>query len=699
MSEKEINNLHSSQINIEDATPMLRQFLEVKKQHRDVILLYRMGDFYETFFEDAVTASKALEITLTSRDGGALGKIPMAGIPAKAVDNYVPKLLEKNYKIAICDQMEDPSTAKGLVKREVVRTITAGTIVETNLLDSTKNNYLAAVIFDKAKNQYGLAYTDITTGEFKITQTNFENLISELSRIQPSEIISIAKKQEIKAFQIVPETVADLPKEIRNKYNCTKVSVNLFSESAAVLKIKECFKVKSVEGFGYPELSIGICASGAILHYLQDTQKASMPRFDTITPYSLEKYVSIDAGTRRNLELTSTTRDESYKGSFLWAINKTETNMGVRLLRKWIHQPLQDVNTINQRQNAVEELILSSKTRLELSSLLEKVYDVERLASKISNNTANARDFLALKESLKYLPDFKQVLLSAKSPYLNVLSQDKTNLYDYCAILEKTIHETPPVGIKEGDIIKNGVNEQLDYYRELLSGGREWLEAFENDEKEKTGIKSLKVNYNKAFGYFIEVTHSNTSLVPAHYIRKQTLTTAERYITEELKKHEDEVLNAQDKSIALEYKIFCDFREYSKELVTPLRQLAEEIATVDVLLSFAKTAIEHNYTKPEVNNSNETKILEGRHPVIEQLLSMGQYVANDLNLRGGSSISPTDTQFMILTGPNMAGKSTFMRQNALMIILAQIGSFVPAKAAKIGIVDKIFTRVGSVDDL
>ncbi|MFA6990077.1 MAG: DNA mismatch repair protein MutS, partial [Candidatus Gastranaerophilaceae bacterium] len=648
MSGKEINSLHSSEINLEDATPMLRQFLEVKKQHPDIILLYRMGDFYETFLEDAITASKDLEITLTGRDAGVLGRIPMAGIPAKAVENYIPKLLEKNHKIAICDQVEDPATAKGLVKREVVRTITAGTIVETNLLDSTKNNYLAAIIFDKTKKQYGLAYTDITTGEFKITQANFENLISELSRIQPSEIISIAKKQEIKAFQIVPETVADLPKEIRNKYSCTKVSANLFSENAAVLKIKEYFNIQSLEGFGYSEFNTGICAAGAILHYLQETQKESMPRFDTIIPYSLEKYVSIDAGTRRNLELTSTVRDESYKGSFLWAINKTETNMGARLLRKWIHQPLQDINTINQRQNAVEELIQNSKTRSELSSLLEKVYDIERLASKISNNTANARDFLSLKESLKYLPDFKKVLANLKSPYLNALSQDKTNIYEFFNILERTIHETPPVGIKEGNIIKDGVNEQLDHYRDLLNGGREWLENFENEEKEKTGIKSLKVNYNKAFGYFIEITHSNTSLVPSHYIRKQTLTTAERYITEELKKHEDEVLNAQDKSTALEYKIFCDFREYSKEFVTNLRFLAEEIATIDVLLSFAKTAIEHNYTKPEVNASKEIQIIEGRHPVIEQLLSMGQYVANDLKLRGGSFISPKDTQFMIL---------------------------------------------------
>jgi DNA mismatch repair protein MutS len=699
MSEKEVNNIHSSQVDIESATPMLRQFLEIKKQHEDVILLYRMGDFYETFLEDAVIAAKDLEITLTSREAGVLGRIPMAGIPVKAIENYIPKLLEKNHKIAICEQMEDPSASKGLVRREVVRTITAGTIVETNLLDSTKNNYLVAVFFDKAKKQYGLAYTDISTGEFKITQTGFENLMSELARIQPSEIIAIAKKQELKSFQILPETVADLPKEIRDKYNCTKINSNLFNENSAVIKIKECFNIQSLEGFGYPEYNLGICSAGAILHYLQETQKQCMPRFDTITPYSLEKFVSIDSGTRRNLELTNTVRDDSYKGSFFWAINKTATNMGARLLRKWIQQPLQNIDKIVKRQDAVEELLNQGKTRFELAYLLDKLYDVERLATKISNKSANARDFFALKESLKYMPDFQKVLVGSKSPYLKKINQDKTKIQEYCSILEKTIHENPPVGLKEGNLIKNGVHEQLDYYRELLTGGEKWLENFEKTEKETTGIKSLKVNYNKAFGYYIEITHSNVSLVPSNYIRKQTLSNAERYITEDLKRHEDEVLNAQSKAIELEYKIFCDLREYSNEFVTDLRAMAKELATLDVLLSFAQIAIECNYTRPEVDNSKDLIVVEGRHVVIEQLLAMGQYVPNDLKLIGGSSLNPEETQFMILTGPNMAGKSTFMRQNALIVILAQIGSFVPARAAKIGIVDKIFTRVGSVDDL
>jgi len=699
MSEKDWNYTKSCEIDLEKATPMLRQFLEIKRQNQDVLLLYRMGDFYETFFEDALIASKDLEITLTSREGGSLGRIPMAGVPVKSVDGYIAKLLEKNHKIAICEQVEDPALAKGLVRREVVKTITAGTITEPNLLESTKNNFLAAIIKSKKTEKYGLAYVDISTGEFKITEITEDQLNSELSRISPSEILAPAMKLEIKPFQIVPETKADLPKPIREKYNCTKVSESLFNENKAVEKIKEIFNVNSLESFGYPQYALGIIAAGAIIEYLEETQKGSMPKFDVISPYSLENFVSIDANTRKNLELTETVRDKSYKGSLLWAINKTCTNMGARLLRKWIQQPLQDVEQIKKRQEAVEELLENSQVRAELTSLLDKVYDIERLATKISNNSANARDFLALKESLKYLPEFQSALKNARSPYLAVFNENKSNLMDYYEILEKTIHESPPISIKEGNIIKAGVNKELDYQRELLTGGQSWLEKFENKEKERTGIKSLKVGYSKTFGYFIEVTHSNSNLVPPDYIRKQTLTNAERYITQELKAHEDEVLSAQTKSIDIEYKIFCDFREFSKEYVTPLRKLAEEFATLDVLLSFAKTAIEHNYTKPEVDYSNDLIIIEGRHPVVEQILPLGQYVANDLKISGGSMTNADSTQFMILTGPNMAGKSTYMRQNALIIILAQIGSFVPAREAKIGIVDKIFTRVGSVDDL
>ncbi len=700
MNKNICDTMKSSEINLDDATPMLRQFLEIKRQNEDVLLLYRMGDFYETFFEDAITAAKALEITLTSREGGKLGRIPMAGVPVKSIDNYIAKLLEQNYKIAICEQVEDPSTAKGLVKREVVKTITAGTITETNLLESTKNNYLCAIVKHKKNDLFGLAYVDISTGEFKITEVSKQQLLAEISRISPSEILAPAKKLEIKPFQIVPESVADLPKEIREAYSCTKVNISIFDEENAVHNIKESFNITSLDAFGYNEFKFGTMAAGAVIEYLKETQRASMPKFDTISPYQINSFVSIDPNARRNLELTETVKDGKSKGSLFWAINKTSTNMGARLLRKWIQQPLQDIETIKKRQFAVEELLLSSPKRLELCSLLEKIYDIERLATKISNNSANARDMLALKNSLEQLPSFQKTLKGSKSEFLAGLTLDRPDLKDFEIILNRTIHENPPIGIKEGNIIKEGVNAELDYQRSLLTGGKEWIEKFEAQEKERTGVKSLKVGFSKTFGYFIELTHANKEFAPDDYVRKQTLTNAERYITEELKKHETEVLSAQTKSTDLEYNIFIDLREYSKEFVTSLRSLASDFSTLDCLLSFAKCAIENNFTKPEIDNSNDLIITEGRHVVVEQILPLGEYVANDLKIQGNvDSHNYSDMSFMILTGPNMAGKSTYMRQNALIVILAQIGSFVPAKAAKIGIIDKIFTRVGSVDDL
>ena len=692
------NDLKSTDINLEEATPMLRQFLEAKLQYQGVILLYRMGDFYETFLEDAVITAKALQITLTSREAGKLGRIAMAGVPVKALDNYMKKLIEKGYKVAICEQMEDPAFAKGLVDRQVVKIITAGTLTETNLLESTKNNYLASVVKvgKKDKEHYGLAYIDISTGEFKITKATLNQLVAELGRISPSEILAPVKKQEIRPFQIVPEEIADVPEEILSLYHFTKMSNSSFDEEKAVKAIKTVFDVGSLESFGYPEYNAGIIASGAIIEYLYETQKQGLPQFDIITPYSLDEYLSIDSNTRKNLELTETVRDKSYKGSLLSAINKTNTNMGTRLLRKWIQQPLINVEKIYQRQFTVEELLQSTNVRMELSYLLSKVYDIERLATKISTNTANARDFLALKDSLRLLPEFSRLFQNAQSPFLSCLAEDRENINDFCQIIENTIAENPPIGLKDGNIIKKGVNEELDYLKGLLTGGREWLEKFEISEKERTGIKSLKVGYSKTFGYFIEVTRSNASLVPSNYIRKQTLANAERYITPELKEHETEVLSAEIRSIDIEYQIFSDMREYAKEFIQPVKEIARAFAAVDVLLSFAVTAVEFNYIKPEIDNSYDLHIIEGRHPVVEQMLSLGQYVPNNLYLTGNDVNSE---QFMILTGPNMAGKSTFMRQNALIVILAQIGSFVPARAAKIGIVDKIFTRVGAVDDL
>lgn len=692
--------LKSYEVNPDDATPMIKQYLDVKKDNQGVILFYRMGDFYEMFFEDAIVASKDLELTLTGREGGKLGRIPMAGVPQKAADNYIAKLLEKGHKVAICEQMEDPALAKGLVERKVVRTITAGTIIETNLLDASKNNYLASVSKSAKENSFGLSYIDISTGEFRISKLDYSQLLAELNRISPSEIIGIAGKRQLKPFQVVPEETIDLPDEITKNYNCTVRSADAFSADNALEKIKQVFNINSLEGFGFPEYAIGLTAAGAIIDYLQETQKTDLPKFDTISPYSVEEFVSIDANTARNLELVQTVRDNNYKGSLFWAINRTKTNMGARQLRKWIQQPLQSISEIKIRQDAVEELIENPKTRTELSFILERVYDIERLATKISYNSANGRDFIALKDSLNILPEFGNLLMNMKSPYLSSFSGINQSIYDFADIIDKTIDEAPPVGIKEGNLIKKGVNKELDYLKSLLGDGKDWLADYENREKERSGIKSLKVGFSKNFGFFIEVTHANTNLIPDDYIRKQTLTNAERYITPELKNHESEILSAESKSIELEYQIFINFRDYSKEFVEPIRDIAKSIAALDVLCSFADIASELNYTRPEINDSQAIIIKDGRHPVIEQILPLGSYVPNDLYICSEEDISANQAPLlMILTGPNMAGKSTYMRQNAIIILLAQIGSFVPASYAEIGIVDKIFTRVGAVDDL
>ncbi len=698
MSKSEINYINSMDVDLNEATPMLKQFLEIKRSNQEVLLLYRMGDFYETFFEDALILSKDLEITLTSREGGTLGRIPMAGIPVKAVENYLPRLLEKGHKIAICEQLEDPALAKGLVKRDIVKTITAGTLTEANLLKSNVNNYLAAVIKDKKSDLYGLAYTDISTGEFKVTQTDFEQLLSELSRIKPTEVVVPKISQKVLPFQYVGNELIDLPEDITNNYNCSKISYAAFDEDRAVKNIKEVFKLESAETFGFSQYKIGFCAAGAIFEYLFRTQQENFPKFEKITTYSLNQFVSIDTNTRRNLELTETSRDKAKYGSLLWAIDNTKTNMGARQLKKWIHQPLKNIENIVQRQDAVEELIKKTQSRIQLIGLLEKVYDIQRLSTRISNNTANPRDFIALKDTINLLPAFGEILKNFDSELLSKLAEVKTNLVDFAEIIEKTLKDDTPITVKDGGVIKEGVSGDLDYYRELLTGGKNWLIDFENKQKEETGIKFLKVGFSKTFGYFIEVSNSNLNMVPDNYIRRQTLTNGERFVTEELKKHESDVLSAQSKSIELESKIFSDLREYSKEFVDPIREVAESIADMDVLVSFAVCAIENKYTRPLITDSNELYIKEGRHPVLEKILPMGKYVSNDLKLIADNH-SQQDTQFMILTGPNMAGKSTYMRQNALIVIMAQIGSFVPCDAAKIGIVDKIFTRVGAVDDL
>ena len=697
MSKSEINHINSWEVNPEDTTPVMQQYLEIKKENPEILLWYRLGDFYETFFEDALIMSKELELTLTGRDAGPkLGRVPLAGIPAKAADAYLEKLVHKNYKVAICDQLEDPKFAKGLVKRGVTRIITAGTLTESNLLNQNSNNYICAIFKNEKQDIFGFAYTDISTGDFKVTQANLTLIMAELARISPSEIVAPGLKQDIKPFQIVPDEVIDLPEEITKKYNCSKIPASVFETNFAENNLKTVFKTQSLESFGYSKYKTGFRAAGALLAYVWETLKGNMPKFERIESYELSEYMILDSSTRKNLELVETLREKNKYGSLLWAVDRTKTNMGARLIRNWICQPLKNVNEILVRQNSVSELIEKEQIRFSLGELFERIYDIQRLSTRMSNGSAGPKDFVSLKLSLSVLPEIFEVTSGLEFDIFENIRPYNELIQDFVSMIDNTIVENPPVLLKDGGIIKERVSGELDYFRDLLSGGEEWLKNFEETEKERTGIKNLKVGYNKVFGYYIEVTNSFLNQVPDSYVRKQTLTGAERFITDELKKHEDDVLTAKFKSAELEYKLFNDFREYSKEYVSKIREIAECIANADVLNSLAEIAVENNYCKPEIDDSDDLFVKNGRHPVLEKILPLGEYVSNDLELK---SNSVDTTQFMILTGPNMAGKSTYMRQNALIVILAQIGSWVPADYAKIGVVDKIFTRVGASDDL
>ena len=697
MSKSEINHVKSWEVNIEDTTPVMQQYLKIKQENPEILLWYRLGDFYETFFEDAEIMSRELELTLTGRDAGAkLGRVPLAGIPYKAAEGYLEKLVQKNYKVAICEQLEDPKFAKGLVKRGIVRIVTAGTLTESNLLKQNSNNYICAIYKDEKTDLFGFSYTDISTGEFKTTQAPLNLIMAELARLNPSEIVAPSLKQDIKPFQIVPDEVINLPDEITKRYNCSKIPASVFESNFAETNLKTVFKTQSLESFGYSKYKLGFRAAGALLAYVWETLKGNIPKFDRIEPYELSEYMILDAATRKNLELVETLREKNKYGSLLWAIDRTKTNMGARLLKSWICQPLKNLSEIMARQNSVSELVQKEDVRFALGEYLEKIYDIQRLSTRMSNGSASPKDFVDIKLSLNLLPKLFDITENLEYDMFASVREYREQMEDYATMIENTIVDEPPIQLKEGGIIKEGVSGELDYFRDLLTGGEEWLKTFEEEEKERTGIKNLKIGYNRVFGYFIEVTNSYLNMVPQSYVRKQTLTGAERFITDELKKHEDDVMSAKFKSTELEYKMFSDFREYSKEFVSKIREIADCIASADVLNSLAQIAVENNYCKPEIDDSDDFIIKNGRHAVLEKILPLGEYVPNDLELK---SNSVDTTQFMILTGPNMAGKSTYMRQNALIVILAQIGSWIPADYAKIGLVDKVFTRVGASDDL
>ena len=678
-------------------SPMMQHYLKTKEEYSDCILFYRLGDFYEMFFDDAITVSRELEITLTGKDCGQAERAPMAGIPFHAAEGYIARLISKGYKVAICEQMEDPKEAKGIVKREVIRVVTPGTVIESNLLEEKKNNYIMSIY--KTGIYYGLGVCDVSTGDFYATQicenNNFSKLLDEISRYSPSEVIvnkmMFETKSELSKIQERFKVYVSLEKE-ENFNDETELLLQMYNVVSD--KSKDGKKISNKEQMQeIDNKNLMVPAINALITYLTETQKTNLEHINTIKIYNITQYMSLDINARRNLELTEKMRDKSKKGTLLWVLDKTSTSMGGRLLRRWINDPLIDVKEINKRLDSVKELKNSIILKGDIIDSLKKVYDIERLAGKIAYGNANGRDLISLKNSVKQLPEVKEILSKTESGMLRELYEELDVLEDVYELIEKSIVEEPPISVKEGGIIKLGYDPEIDQLKKATTEGKTWIVQLEAKEREATGIKGLKVGFNKVFGYFIEVTKSNLSMVPDRYIRKQTLTNAERYVTEELKNLENQILGAEEKVINLEYKAFTDVRESIEKQIQRIQKTSNIVATLDVLTSFATVAEDMNYVKPVVDNEGIIDIKDGRHPVIEKMSQAGEFVPNDTYLDKSSN------RLAIITGPNMAGKSTYMRQVALITLMAQIGSYVPASEARIGVVDKIFTRVGASDDL
>ncbi len=670
-------------------SPMMQKYLETKEEYKDCILFYRLGDFYEMFFDDAILVARELEITLTGKECGQEERAPMAGVPHHAAEMYIAKLVNKGYKVAICEQLEDPKETKGIVKRGVVRVVTPGTVVESNMLEERKNNYIMSVF--KSGIYFGISVCDISTGEFYSAEikdnNNFPMLLDEIARYTPSELVVNSMMADC------AEEIDKIKERFENIY-ITKFNDKFFTSEVENLELR--FNIvgntdKKIENF--VDRTLAISAIHALVEYMEQTQKTTLDHINKIIVYSLSRYMALDINARRNLEITEKLRDKSKKGTLLWVLDKTSTSMGGRCLRRWLSDPLVDVLEINRRLNAVKELKENVMLRGDITENLKKVYDIERLAGKMAYGNANARDMITLKNSLLKLPELKRSLANCKTDLLKDLAENLDELQDIYQLIEGAIMEEPPMTIKEGGIIKLGYDEEIDTLKTAQTEGKNWLVQLELDEREKTGIKNLKIGFNKVFGYFIEVTKSYLSQVPDRYVRKQTLTNAERYITEELKNLENQILGAEEKVVNLEYEAFVQIRDNIAKNVKRLQKSSEVVSNLDVLTSFAEVAEDMNYCMPEVNSSGTIAIQKGRHPVIEKILGPGSFVENDTHL------DQQDNRLSIITGPNMAGKSTYMRQVALITLMAQVGSFVPAENAKIGVVDKIFTRVGASDDL
>ncbi len=667
-------------------SPMMQQYVATKEEHKDCILFYRLGDFYEMFFEDAVLVSKELELTLTGKDCGLEERAPMCGVPYHAAENYINKLVSRGYKVAIGEQVEDPKLAKGLVKREVVRIVTPGTNINSQTLDEKKNNYIMSIVY--FGDIYGISTADLSTGDFYVTEVDSQrSLLDEINKFMPAEIICN------NSFSVSGVDIDDIK---------TRLAIPVFAMDDWYFDDDTCkrtllthFKAQSLEGLGLIDYSAAIVSSGSLMLYFQETQKNALAQLTRITTYSTGKYMVIDTSTRRNLELVETLREKQKRGSLLWVLDKTKTAMGGRLLRSYIEQPLIEKADIIARQEVITKLNSSMITREELREYLNPIYDLERIISKIASKSAGPRDLVAFKNSLMMLPHIKLLLNEFDTSLMNEIKEELDTLEDIAKLIDDAIVEEPPLALKDGGLIKDGYNEEIDRLRSAKTEGKTWLMDLETEERERTGVKTLKIKYNKVFGYCIEITNTYKDQfeIPADYTRKQTLTNAERYITPKLKELEDLILGAEDRLFSLEYDIFSSLREEIVEHIERIQTTAKAVAKLDVFASLAYVADKNNYVRPQINEKGVIDIKNGRHPVVEKMITNDMFVANDTYLDNSSN------RISIITGPNMAGKSTYMRQTALIALMAQIGSFVPAESANIGICDRIFTRVGASDDL
>jgi len=677
-------------------SPMYQHYVEVKEQYPNALLLYRVGDFFECFFQDAVTISRELELVQTSKEGGKeLGRVAMTGVPHHALERYSTMLVEKGYAVAICDQVEDAKVAtaeRRMVRREIQKLLTPGTLTDDGMLQARKNNFLAAIVI--AGEHWGLAYADISTGEFFTTQSSdLNSLTLELLRLQPSEVLIPANAPDVSGLLRPGEKSEYLADYLPDSFCYSLRSQQPFTLVEATERLKDTFNVKSLEGMGCVNIPLGVRAAGGLLEYVEDTQKAYQVPLQALRTYSLADYLVLDHQTRRNLEITQTIRDNIFHGSLLWALDRTMSAMGGRTLRRWVLQPLIDVKGIAARQSTIKELVENTSMRQDLRSMLRKIYDIERLSGRVGSGTANARDLLALSESLIKLSDLSAIASFGSSPYLKALHNIPPELEELGVYVVERLVDAPPILLKEGGIIKDGVDSRLDEIRQRLEDDKQWLTNLEVTERERVGVANIKVGYNKTFGYYISMPRSKASQAPDNYQRKQTLTNEERYITSELKERETRILTAKDDLSSLEYDIFAELRNTVAEKAQEIRSISKAVAAIDVLAGLAEIAVYQNYCCPEMVEGREINIVEGRHPVVEQSLGEGFFVPNSAQIGG------EHPDLIILTGPNASGKSCYLRQIGLIQLMAQIGSYVPATEAKLAICDRIFTRVGAVDDL